>query len=95
MFKGKYTKENLKEGDPIGGEVFAMINDSDNSGDYLFDLESNLTDEQKDIFNVMYQKHWLKENVPSDNIKSSTTNTVTEARYNLNNFKKYFRTNLR
>ena len=87
LFKGKYTKENLKEGDPIGGEVFAMINDSDNSGDYLFDLESNLTDEQKDIFNVMYQKHWLKENVPSDNIKSSTTNTVTEARYNLNNFK--------
>jgi len=87
LFKGKYTKENLKEGDPIGGEVFAMINDSDNSGDYMFDLESNLTDEQKDIFNIMYQKHWLKNNVQADNIASSTLNSVTETQYNLNTFK--------
>jgi len=83
----KYTKENLVEGDPVGGEAFAMLNDSDNSGDYLFDLESNLTDPEKDIFNLMYQKKWLKENVQKENIKSSTTNSVTEARYNLNNFK--------
>ena len=83
----KYTKENLVEGDPVGGEAFAMLNDSDNSGDYLFDLESNLTDPEKDIFNLMYQKKWLKENVQEKNIASITSNSSTKSEINLNNFK--------
>ena len=83
----KYTEKNLVEGDPVGGEAFAMINDTDKSGDYMFDMEGELTDDKKDIINMMYQKHWLRENVPAENIASSSPVTIDTNKQKSDNFK--------
>ena len=83
----KYTEKNLVEGDPVGGEAFAMINDTDKSGDYMFDMEGELTDDKKDIINMMYQKHWLRQNVPAENIASSSPVTIDTDKQKADNFK--------
>ena len=91
LFKNKYTEKNLVEGDPIGGEAYAMIMDKENDG-YMFDMEGGLSAEKKDIYNLMYQKHWLNENVQAKNIKSSKPSQFTKAELNINNFKNVLKT---
>ena len=88
-----YNKENIKENDPVGGEVWAAINDAEGDGvpGVQFDLADPLTKQEKDIFQVGYKKNYLTTQVQNtvDPIKSSTPRARAES----NQFNNYVETN--
>jgi len=88
-----YNEQNIKENDPIGGEVWAAINDAEGDGvpGVQFDLADPLTNQEKDIFQVGYKKNYLTKNVQStvESLKSNTPRARAES----NQFNNYVETN--
>ena len=66
-FNGKYAEGPLPE------KIQEIIDDKENDG-YEMDFSKNLSDEEKEIFNVAYKKNFLQNDVPEyQNIKGTYT----------------------
>lgn len=69
-FNGKYAEGPLPE------KIQEIIDDKENDG-YEMDFNKNLSDEEKEIFNVAYKKNFLQNDVPEyQNIKGTYTQRV-------------------